>query len=264
MVESIICMRSIPNLLFFMYVSILLVSCNQPAPIEKKSEGVKPTDTIAIAKKAIRDRVITSEEQSKLTPDLVIQRLKEGNARFIASNLTARDHSSLVRDAAKGQYPEAVILSCMDSRVPVEDIFDNSIGDLFVCRVAGNVLNQDILGSLEYGCKVSGAKVIVVMGHRYCGAVKSAIKDVKMGNITPLLAKVKPAINDLKNFAGPRGYSNEDYVTQVAIQNVINVVAEIKRKSPILKSMVDSGTLKIVSAGYDLDNGGVTFFADKQ
>ncbi len=242
---------------------VTALSCKPQRTEGNKTEAIAAADSVAIPTKAVRDRVITSEEQSKLTPDMVIQRLKEGNTRFLTSNLTARDHSSLVRDAAKGQYPEAVILSCMDSRVPVEDIFDNSIGDLFVCRVAGNVINEDVLGSLEYGCKVSGAKLIVVMGHRYCGAVKSAIKDVKLGNITPLLTKIKPAIKDVKDFEGARDYSNEDFVSEVAIQNVVNVVAEIKKRSPILKAMVDKGEIKIVSAGYDLDNGGVVFFGDE-
>ena len=244
--------------IFFLITLIaVIVSCNNNAAVtpsaEKKSNS-------AMNKLPLRSKVLTAEEQKKLTPDLVIQQLKEGNARFLANDLTERDHSALVRDAAHGQYPMAVILSCMDSRVPVEDVFDCSAGDLFVCRVAGNVLNDNILGSLKYGCKVSGSKLIVVMGNRYCGAIQSAIKDVKLGNITSLLAKIKPAIEQSKKFDGEKSYSNDKYVTHVAIQNVKNVAAEIKIKSPLLKEMVEKGELKIVSAGYDLNNGEVVFF----
>ena len=125
----------------------------------------------------------------------MLQRLKDGNNRFMNDNLTARLHSAQVRAAAKGQYPKAVILSCLDSRIPVEDVFDKGIGDLFVARVAGNIVNEDILGSMEYGCKVSEAKIIVVMGHTECGAIKSAIDNVQLGNITALLSKIKPAVD---------------------------------------------------------------------
>lgn len=207
-----------------------------------------------------RNKVLTAEEQKALTPELVIRRLKEGNNRFLNEDLTVRDHSALIRDAVKGQHPMAVILSCMDSRVPVEDVFDCVAGDLFVCRVAGNVLNEDILASLEYGCKVSGAKLIVVMGHRHCGAIESAIKNVHLGNITHLLQKIHPAIEQSKNFEGEKTHTNPKYVTEVAINNVKNVVAEIGTKSALLNEMVADGSLKIVGAGYDLNNGEVVFF----
>ncbi|RYZ91730.1 MAG: carbonic anhydrase, partial [Sphingobacteriaceae bacterium] len=138
----------------------------------------------------ITSQVLTKAQQEKLTPDEVIESLKEGNQDFVEDRLTVRNNSQRVREAALGQYPKAVILSCLDSRVPVEDVFHTGIGDLFVARVAGNITNEDILGSLEYACKVSGSKVIVVLGHEYCGAVKSAIDDVKLGNITNMLAKI--------------------------------------------------------------------------
>lgn len=240
----------------------LFASCKNQASNDQKSTAKNVADS-SNSQALVRNKIITAEEQKALTPDMVIQRLKAGNQLFLANDLTQRDHSALVRDGIQGQFPMAVILACMDSRVPVEDVFNCATGDLFVCRVAGNVVNEDMLGSLEYGCKVSGAKLIVVMGHRYCGAIKSAIKDVKLGNITSLLAKVKQAIKQSDDFEGEKSYSNDKFVTHVAINNVKNVVEEIKRKSPILKEMVDKGDLKIVGTGYDLNNGEIIFFDDK-
>ncbi len=244
-------------MMIFLSIITFNSSCHTNTGTTQKDVLIK---TDSVAQVTIRNKVITADEQKALTPDMVLQRLKEGNQRFLANDVTQRDHSALVRDAASGQYPMAVILSCMDSRVPVEDVFDCAVGDLFVCRVAGNVLSGDMLGSLEYGCKVSGSKLIVVMGHRHCGAIQSAIKDVKLGNITSLLAKVKPAIEQMKNFEGEKLYSNSAYVSQVAIQNIKNVAEEIKKKSPILKEMIEKGELKIVSAGYNLNNGEIIFF----
>jgi len=240
------------------FISVLNSSCKDPS--ENKRADLNNKNDSTAKSKTVRYKVISAAEQAALTPDLVMQRLKDGNKRFLDSDLTVRDHSSLIQDARQGQFPMAVILSCMDSRVPVEDVFDCAIGDLFVCRVAGNVVNADMLGSLEYGCNVSGSKLIVVLGHKYCGAVKSAIKDVKLGNITQLLQKIKPAIAQAANFSGEKIYSNDDYVTQVAIANAKNTVAEIKKKSPLLKAMADKGQLKIVAAGYNLKNGEIVFF----
>jgi carbonic anhydrase len=137
------------------------------------------------------ERVLTAEEQKKLSPDDVLQSLKEGNKRFASGTLTLRDHSKQIRDAVNGQFPKAIILSCIDSRVPVEDVFDKGIGDLFVARVAGNIVNEDILGSMEFSCKVAGAKLVLVIGHEYCGAIKGAIDNVKLGNLTTLLTKIR-------------------------------------------------------------------------
>ncbi len=160
-------------------------SCNT---VQEKPKEV--ADTAVVKQeipKPVKETVLTAEQQKALTPDAVLQGLKDGNLRFVNNNVTARDHSSLVRDASFGQYPKAVILSCLDSRIPVEDVFDKGIGDIFVARVAGNIINDDILASMEFGCKVSGAKLIVVLGHSSCGAVKAAIDNVKLGNITTLL-----------------------------------------------------------------------------
>lgn len=140
------------------------------------------------------ESVLTKEEQDRLTPDKVLELLEEGNRRFVSGTLTSRDHSKQVREATKGQYPKAIILSCVDSRVPVEDVFDRGIGDVFVARVAGNFSNTDILGSMEFACKVSGSKLVLVLGHEHCGAVKGAIDGVELGNITPMLENIKPAV----------------------------------------------------------------------
>ena len=232
-------------------------SASSPIPVTATS--IDTTQKQALPK-PLKEKVLTAAQQMALTPDAIIESLKAGNQRYMTNDLTARDHSSLVRDAVSGQFPKAVILSCMDSRVPVEDVFDKGIGDLFICRVAGNCVSEDMLGSMEYGCKVAGAKLIVVMGHRYCGAVKSAIDEVKMGNITAMLAKIQPAILMSKNFNGVRSSKNPAYVNLVAINNVKLAMAEIRAKSKILREMEDRGEIKIIGAGYDLDTGQVTFF----
>lgn len=208
--------------------------------------------------KSFTEKVISQEEQKNLTPDKVIERFKEGNNNFMNNDLTKRDHSKQVRSAIKGQYPKAIVLSCVDSRVPVEDVFDKGIGDMFVARVAGNFVNEDILGSMEFACKVSGSKLILVLGHESCGAVKAAIDDVKLGNITPMLEKIKPAVASVK-YDGERNSKNAEFVHMVSESNVNNTIAQIRKRSPILKEMEDKGEIKIVGALYDMDNGKVDF-----
>jgi carbonic anhydrase len=236
---------------------ILLFSCstNQDKPRE-------PVDTTVVKQeipKPVKETVLTAEQQKALTPDAVLKGLKDGNIRFVNNNVTARDHSSLVRDASFGQYPKAVILSCLDSRIPVEDVFDKGIGDIFVARVAGNIINVDILASMEYGCKVIGAKLIVVLGHSSCGAVNAAIDNVKMGNITALLTKIKPAVMKSQNFAGDKTSKNSAYADLVGRNNVLSSIEIVKSQSPILKEMIDKGEIKIVGAYYDMKTGEVTF-----
>jgi carbonic anhydrase len=240
-------------------VSLLVLnfSCQNSSPAMQ----VK-TDTVYIKQPVqvpLIDKTLTAEEQKTLTPDMVIKNLKEGNIRFIKNELTTRNHSALVMDAKMGQYPEAVILSCLDSRVTVEDIFDKGIGDLFVARVAGNFANEDILGSLEYGCKVSGAKLILVMGHEYCGAIKAAIENIKMGNITHMLTNIKPAILKSQDFKGEKNSKDPGFVEYVMKNNIIHTIEVIKAKSPILKEMSDKGEIKIAGAYYDMSTGEVKF-----
>ncbi|MFK7936073.1 MAG: carbonic anhydrase family protein [Saprospiraceae bacterium] len=200
--------------------------------------------------------VLTKEEQDALTPDMVIQSLKEGNERFMRNDLTARDHSQQVRKSVKAQYPKAIVLSCVDSRVPVEDVFDRGIGDVFVARVAGNFVNEDILGSMEFACKVSGSKLVLVLGHEHCGAVKAAVDDVKLGNITPMLTKIRPAV-EMVEYEGDRSSKNQEFVHLASESNIRNTINKIRTDSPILKEMEDNGEIKIVGALYDMDDGSV-------
>ena len=209
--------------------------------------------------KPLIEKVLSADEQKALTPDMVILALKDGNKRFVNNDLTERDHSALVRDAAKGQFPKAVVLSCLDSRVPVEDVFDRGIGDIFVARVAGNFVNVDLLGSMEFGCKVAGAKLILVLGHESCGAIKAAIDDVQLGNITAMLDSIKPAVKESKNFNGEKTSANASFVELVAKNNVLLAIQNIRKNSPILKEMEDNGEIKIVGAYYHLQSGEVTF-----
>ncbi len=206
--------------------------------------------------------VITREQQADLTPDAVLQELLEGNRRFVQDDLTTRNHSARVREAYAGQFPKAVILSCLDSRIPVEDVFDRGVGDIFVARVAGNFVNEDILGSLEFGCHVAGARLIMVLGHTHCGAVQAAIDDVRLGNITPMLAKIRPALERPGAFSGEKTAANPEYVAHICRQNIRMAVDDIRRRSTILKEMEQDGSITIVGGYYDLKSGAVSLIDD--
>jgi carbonic anhydrase len=201
---------------------------------------------------------LTKEARDHMTPDQIIDELKKGNERFRAGKMTARNYLAEQRSSAAGQYPAAVILGCIDSRAPAEIIFDAGIGDAFNARVAGNVANDDILGSMEFACAVAGAKVAVVLGHTACGAVKGAIDDVVLGNLTGLLARIKPAVA-ATTFEGDKSSKNLAYVDSVARTNVALTVKYIKRRSPTLADLAKKGTIKIVGAMYDLNTGVVEF-----
>ena len=238
---------------------MLFTSCNEKAGSNTK---IAETDlTEAQTEHVLNNTVLTKEEQNRLTPDQVLNMLKQGNEEFVNDNLTVRNNTERVRDAALGQYPKAVVLSCLDSRVPVEDIFHRGIGDIFVARVAGNIVNDDILASLEYACKVSGSKLVVVLGHEYCGAIKSAIDDVQLGNITTLLNKIKPAVDKTKaSFEGEKSSKNPEFVEAVCDHNIHLAIDEIRAKSPILKEMENNGEIKIIGGVYDMKTGKVNFF----
>ena len=205
------------------------------------------------------ERVLTQQEQQALTPDEVLRLLKEGNQRFVSGTLTSRDHSAQVREAASGQFPKAMILSCVDSRVPVEDVFDRGIGDVFVARVAGNFENVDILGSMEFATKVSGAKLILVVGHEDCGAVKATIDGAELGNITAMLENIKPAVEALSGYEGDRTSANPEFVHLVTEKNVRLTMDRIRERSPILKGMEDEGRIKIAGALYNMKTGAIAF-----
>jgi carbonic anhydrase len=204
----------------------------------------------------------TKETQSAISPNKAIELLKEGNARFVENNEVTRDLLAQVTATSTGQYPFATVLSCIDSRVSSEIIFDQGIGDIFSARVAGNFVNEDILGSLEFACKLAGTKVIVVLGHTACGAVKGACDDAKLGNLTALLSKIKPAVNAVKTPTDPglRNSKNMDFVNEVAAKNVHLTIDNIRTQSPVLKEMEDSSAIQVVGAMYDINTGIVTFY----
>lgn len=202
---------------------------------------------------------LNAETQSAIGPSRAIEILKEGNARFLNGNMTSRNLNLQQSQTSGGQWPFAAILGCIDSRVPAELIFDQGIGDLFNARVAGNFSNTDILGSLEYSCKVAGAKAVVVLGHSACGAVKGACDGVELGNITGLLANLKPAIAAVTDETENRTSSNGEFVQKVVESNVHLTVADIRRDSPVLKEMEANGEIVIAAAVYDVATGKVDF-----
>jgi len=207
---------------------------------------------------------LTAETQAALTPTEVIQLLKDGNQRFVDGEALERDFMSQVRQTAEGQYPMAAILGCIDSRVPHEIVFDKGVGDIFSARVAGNFINTDILGSLEFAAAVAGSKVIVVLGHTECGAVKGACDGVELGNLTSTLANIAPAIYAVGDEVdGPRTSANSEYVQAVAHENVRQTVQNIVDRSPVLRGLVESGELIVVGAMHDVTTGEVTFYEDE-
>lgn len=243
-------MYTMKSLNIFLIISIALIplaACSQNQ-METNSEPVE-----------LSSDVLTAEDQADLTTDEIIQQMKDGNERYTNNNLTPRDYQAQVRATAGGQYPSAIVISCVDSRVPVENVFDMGVGDIFVARVAGNFVNEDILGSTEFATAVAGSKVVIVMGHESCGAVKSAIDGVEMGNITAMLDKIEPAIEMTQSFDGEQTSSNNEYVTEVVNNNVINTISEMRERSSIIAELERNGEVVIAGAFYDLDTGEVTF-----
>jgi carbonic anhydrase len=236
-------------------LALLLLACNSNNPKDKQI----PPQMVNATREPLVRHIMTAESQNALTPDQVLQDFKDGNKRFQNNNLTSRDHSSRERMSALGQYPIAVVLSCIDSRIPIEDVLDQGLGDVFVGRVAGNTVDEDMLGSMEFACKISGAKLILVVGHQHCGAIKGAIDDVKLGNITAMLARIKPAIKMSKNFQGNKTSKNDSFVRVVAENNVRNTINTIRKKSPILRDMETKGTIKMAGVYYNLANGELDF-----
>lgn len=216
--------------------------------------GSGPLASIAFAD------ALTRAERDRMTPDEILALMKRGNRRFYKGKRENRDALAQQRASAKGQYPAAVLLTCIDSRAPAETIMDLGIGDVFNSRVAGNVENPDILGSMEFACKLVGAKVVLVMGHTACGAIKGAIDNAELGNLTGLLAKIKPAI-EATSYTGERTSKNYGFVDAVARKNVEQTIAAIRKDSPVLAQMESSGSIKIAGAMYNLETGVVDFFA---
>jgi carbonic anhydrase len=209
---------------------------------------------------AARADALTRAQRDKMTRDEIIAEMKSGNVRFRKGEGSKRDFLAEQKASAKGQYPAAVILSCIDSRAPAEIIMDLGLGNVFNCRVAGNVLNEDILGSMEFACKAAGAKVILVMGHTACGAITGEIDNVKLGNLTTLLAKIRPAVNATE-FTGERTSANPAFVDAVARKNVILTMAQVLERSPVLRELHSKRAIKVAGAMYNLDTATVEFFA---
>ena len=206
----------------------------------------------------MKNIAITKQVQDALTPNNVLQDLLEGNNRFVNGNMQTVDNSALVNQTTGGQFPKAVVLSCIDSRVPVETVLDQAIGDVFVARVAGNFENTDILGSLEYSCKVAGSKLVLVLGHEACGAVKAACDGVELGNITDMLANILPAVKQSSDEVdGELNSGNKVFVAKTVENNVKLTIERIRERSPILKQMEDNGDIQIVGGVYMLSTGKV-------
>lgn len=205
-------------------------------------------------------KTLTKETQAALTPARAIEILKEGNERFVNNLKANRNLLQQVNETSQGQFPFAFILSCIDSRTSAELIFDQGLGDVFSCRIAGNVLNEDILGSMEFACKVAGSKVVVVLGHTKCGAVKGACDDVKLGNLTALVKKIKVAVDAEKITLDNRTSSNPEFVENVAKLNVRLVMKQIRERSPIIAEMIDKGEIALVGGMYDVETGVVDLY----
>lgn len=204
--------------------------------------------------------LMTAAIQEKLTPDQALSRLMQGNQRFVSHQYMVTDVLKKVRLSAKAQYPAAVVLSCIDSRISPEIVFDQSIGNIFVTRVAANVINADVLGGLEFATRLSGAKLIVVMGHDACGAIKGACQNVELGNLTQLLSKIQPAINEATTALGKKDCDDEKFINTAAADNVRLVMKMIPEQSPVIRELVKTGKIKIVGAMYHLSTGKVEFF----
>jgi carbonic anhydrase len=215
--------------------------------------GVMPVGNVAYG------AALTKAQRDKLTPGQIVALMKDGNQRFRLGKESPHDYLAQQKASAKGQYPAAVILSCIDSRAPAETIMDMGIGDTFNARVAGNIANDDIVGSMEFACKVAGAKVVLVMGHTACGAIKGAIDNVQLGNLTGLLAKLRPAVSATE-YRGERSASNYGFVDAVARTNVERTIADIRRRSSILAELETSHAINLVGAMYNLETGLVDFF----
>lgn len=208
---------------------------------------------------AERSTTMTSKSQAAITPDKAIKMLKQGNERFLKGKPVKRDLLAQVKQTSQGQFPYAAVVSCLDSRIPPEIVFDQGIGDLFVARVAGNFVNDDILGSLEFATKLAGAKLIVVMGHTECGAVKGACDGAQLGLLTATLANINPAVKGVKGEFTPRSSKNKKFVHAVSELNVHLTMQKLRERSVVLREMLDKGEVVMVGAMYDVSTGKVVF-----
>lgn len=236
------------TLLSIFTILLFLTGC------EQKTEKTEATAT------CVETHVLHKDSVSKLTPEYVVEILKSGNANFVTKKTQQRDAVAQLTEAANdGQSPMAIVLSCMDSRVPVETIFDKGVGDIFVIRVAGNIVNEDMVGSMEYACAHAGAKVVVVLGHENCGAVHAACQGVQEGNMTQMLAKLQPAIDSCATGKADVDKHSKEFQDQVITKNVYNMVSNVRQGSTMIKEMEDKGDVKIIGAVFNLHTGVVEF-----
>jgi len=245
---------------YFSLFALLIAAVLAAVGCQSSHQSCSSQSGCPLAGAAAVSAVQTRDSQAAMTPAAALAELKAGNARFVAGRPLHRDFPAQVKATAGGQYPFAVVLSCLDSRQPGEIVFDQGVGDIFSARVAGNVLDDDILGSLEFACKVSGAKLIAVIGHSNCGAIKGAVDDVELGNLTGLLAKIKPAIDAVPAAVQPRTTKNYEFVNAVSEANVKLVLQQIRERSPILRELLDQGKIGMVGGMYDLSTGLVEFY----
>ena len=238
-----------PGLVGFISAALVLAGCQSSRPGGAAGASGAPATLPP-----------TKASQAATTPEQALAQLRAGNARFVSGHMLVRNLPAEVKATAAGQYPSAAVLSCLDSRQPIELVLDQGIGDIFSARVAGNVLDDDILGSMEFACKVSGAKLIAVVGHTSCGAIMGAVDGVELSHLSGLLAKIKPAVDLVPTTVQPRNSANAGFVNQVAEANVHLVMQQIRERSPILREMLDRGQIGLVGGMYDLSTGKVRFF----
>lgn len=218
----------------------------------------------AAATQTTHTAVITAEKQEGMSPQEALQRLKDGNQRFVNGKMKNRDLLVQVNSTATTQHPLVVVLNCIDSRTPPEIIFDQGIGDIFATRIAGNIQNDDILGSMEFGTKLSGAKLIAVIGHTRCGAIRGACQQVKLGNLTGLLQKIQPAVKQAAKEASTNDCNDNAFIDQIAKDNVLMVMKQIQKQSPVINQLLKEGKIGLVGGVQDLATGKVIFFDDNQ
>ena len=237
--------------------------CDSRRALLRSAMGIATLGAIGAAQLGVPEpsyaAALTKDMRDKLTPDQIIEAMKQGNERFRTGKMSPHDYLAQKRATVAGQYPAAVILSCIDSRTPAEIILDARIGDTFNARVAGNIASDDLLGSLEFACAVAGAKVVLVMGHTACGAIKGAIDGAQLGNLTGLLNKIKAAV-DATHYEGERTSKNGEFVDEVAKTNVRLTIDAIRERSDVLAGLEKDGKIKIVGSMYRLAGGRVAFF----
>ncbi len=247
-------MKTRGKILLFTFLSLFAItfftvvgeSQQKPQTAEQKTRRTSETQT--------------KESQMQMTPQMALEILKKGNERFVNNVSLNRDLQQQVREISEGQYPFATILSCQDSRTSNEQIFDLNKGDAFSIRIAGNIVNDDILGGMEFGSKLAGAKLIVVIGHTKCGAIYGACDNAKLGNLTGLLDKIKPAVDSIPDSIQPRNSKNKEFVDLVTVANVRESMKQVREKSPILREMIDKGEIALVGGIYSVSTGEVKFF----